>query len=120
MEGSNATIFWMKNVLYAPGLTQNLFSMIAGNAQNLILNMNAQGEFVLVRQRNGNKLCDVSKTKSQYLLKAKALDGNSKKTYHAELCSQVQMRDLHIREADTFVFSPVHECHTEATRVSAC
>ncbi len=52
MEGSNGNIFWMKDVLYAPGLTQNLFSMIAGNAQNLILNMNAQGEFVSVRQRN--------------------------------------------------------------------
>jgi transposase InsO family protein len=69
-------------------LTQNLFSMIAGNAQNLILNMNPQGEFVSVRQRNGNKLCDVSKTKSQYLLKAKALGGNAEKTYHAMLARE--------------------------------
>jgi transposase InsO family protein len=62
--------------------------MIAGNAQNLILNMNPQGEFVSVRQRNGNKLCDVSKTKSQYLLKAKALGGNAEKTYHAMLARE--------------------------------
>jgi hypothetical protein len=62
--------------------------MIAGNAQNLILNMDPNGEFVSVRQRNGNKLCDVSKTKSQYLLNARALGGNSEKTYHAMLARE--------------------------------
>ncbi len=88
MEGLNGVIFWLKYVLYAPGLTQILFSIIAGDAQNLILNMNPRGEFVLVRQRSGKKLCDVSKTQTQYLLTANALDGNTEKTYHAMLARE--------------------------------
>jgi hypothetical protein len=88
LEGPDGTVFWLKDVLYAPGLTQNLFSMIAGNAQNLVLTMNPKGEFMSVKQHNGKKLCSASKTNTQYLLQAKALDANSTKTYHAMLARE--------------------------------
>jgi hypothetical protein len=38
MEGIDETTFWLKGARYFPGLTQNWYSMIAENAQNLTLN----------------------------------------------------------------------------------
>jgi hypothetical protein len=31
MEGTNGTFFWLKDVGFVPGLSQNLFSMVAGS-----------------------------------------------------------------------------------------
>jgi hypothetical protein len=77
-----------KEVLYAPGLTQKPVLDDCWKCADLVLTMNPQGEFVSVRQHSGKKLCDVSKTKSRFLLKAKALDGNTEKFYHAMLARE--------------------------------
>jgi hypothetical protein len=79
MEGIDGTTFWLKDVQYAPGLTQSLYSMNAGNAQNFLLTMNTLGEFVSVQQTHGRNLCWVVKANTQYLLEAKALNGEIRK-----------------------------------------
>jgi hypothetical protein len=94
MEGIDGTTFWLKNVQYAPGLTQNLYSMNAGIAQNLLLTMNALGELVSVRQKHGRNLCWVKKANTQSLLEAKALNGDDKKTYHSMLAREGRTLDV--------------------------
>ncbi len=70
-EGTNATTFWLKDVGFVPGLSQNLFSMVAGSRQKMVLTVNPQGEFVPMSQTGGKSLCDVLRTSSQYLLDAR-------------------------------------------------
>ena len=85
MEGTNETTFWLKDVGFVPGLSQNLFSLVAGTRQKLALTVNSEGEFASVNQTGGKSLCDVLRTSSQYLLDARALEGGCKRTYHAML-----------------------------------
>ena len=37
MESPDGTTFWLDDVRYVPGLTQNLFSVASGIAQNFIM-----------------------------------------------------------------------------------
>jgi transposase InsO family protein len=88
MEGTNGTTFWIKDVGFVPGLTQNLYSMVAGSRQNLALKVNSKGEFISMNQTGGKSLCSVIPTKSQYLLDARALEGNNTRTYYAMLARE--------------------------------
>jgi hypothetical protein len=45
LEGNNGTTFWLRDVRFVPGLTQNLFSMCEGIEQRLALDMNSRGDF---------------------------------------------------------------------------
>jgi hypothetical protein len=95
MEGLESIFFWLKDVQYAPGLTQNLYSMNAGRAKRLALTVNRLGEFVSLTRALGHILCCVVKTNSQYLLDAKALDGDDRKTYLAMLAREGRTLDVH-------------------------
>lgn len=94
LEGIDGATFWLKEVRYVPGLTQNLYSMIAGNAQGLVLTMTTQGEFVSVKLPHGKTLCLVKKANKQYLLDARALNGSDKKTYHSMLAREGRVLDV--------------------------
>jgi transposase InsO family protein len=94
MEGINEATFWLKEVRYVPGLTQNLFSIAAGVDQNLKMGVNQQGEHDSVGLHNGQKLCMISKVNNQYLLDAKALQGTDKKTYFAMLATEGRTIDI--------------------------
>jgi hypothetical protein len=88
MEGTNGSIFWLKDVDFVPGPSQNLFFMVARSKQKLALKLNHEGEFVSMNQTGGKSLCDVLRTSSQYLLDARALEGEGKRTYHAMLARE--------------------------------
>ena len=94
MEGINEATFWLKEVRYVPGLTQNLFSIAAGVDQNLKMGVNQQGEHDSVGLHNGQKLCMISKVNNQYLLDAKALQGTDKKAYFAMLANDGRTIDI--------------------------
>jgi transposase InsO family protein len=94
LEGTNGTTFWLKDVGFVPGLSQNLFSMVAGSKQKLALKVNPEGEFISMNQTGGTSLCDVLRTSSQYLLDARALEGEGKRTYHAMLAREGRAIDV--------------------------
>jgi hypothetical protein len=80
MEGTNGRTFWLKDVGFVSGLTQNLYSMVAGSRQNLALQVNPQGELFSMNQPGGKSLCGVLQVKEQDLLDAKALEGDTTTT----------------------------------------
>lgn len=95
MEGINGSTFWLEEVRYVPGLTQNLFSIASGIAQDLIMGASQKGEHVSVKLPSGEKLCEIYKVNSQYLLDAKALDGTDQKVYFSMLAREGRTTDVY-------------------------
>jgi hypothetical protein len=68
--------------------------MAAGSKQKLALKVYPEGEFACMNQTGGKSLCDVLRTSSQYLLDARALEGEGKRTYHAMLAREGRTIDV--------------------------
>ena len=94
MESPDGTTFWLDDVRYVPGLTQNLFSVASGIAQNFIMGTTPNGEHTSVALPTGEELCKVVKVNNQYLMDARALEGEDKRTYFAMLAREGRTADV--------------------------
>jgi hypothetical protein len=79
MESPDGTTFWLDDVRYVPGLTQNLFSVASAIAQDFIMGTTPNGEHTSVGLPTREELCKIVKVNKQYLMDAKALEGEDKK-----------------------------------------
>lgn len=82
--GSNGTTFWLKNVRYVPGLSQNLFSVAAAIEDGMRFGVSSHGEYTVLR-RERVALCPIEKCGKQYLLGTTALETDDVRVYRVVL-----------------------------------
>jgi hypothetical protein len=68
--------------------------MVVGSRQKPALTVNPEGEFVSMSQTGGKSLCDVLQISSKFLLDARALEGEGKRTNHAMLAREGRAIDI--------------------------